>query len=492
MSGAVAQPSEPTVGLAEMSSGRAVSVTWEIRHGDALERLREIPDESVQCCVTSPPYFGLRDYGTGEWEGGDEDCDHVERMSARKDLGADDLARRAAPYGTGTGAGSQAQAIQFREACGTCGARRVDRQVGLEPTPEEYVARLVDVFREVRRVLRAEGTLWLNLGDSFCSTDKWGGGQSGNTGKHTTNGDEVPSWAVRRRRRRYANAKPKDLLGIPWMVAFALRADGWYLRSDIVWAKPNPMPESVTDRPTKAHEYVFLLAKAPHYFFDATAIAEEGTDRVPGNVAHRGKVAYDEGDEYHRTKGGLLEVGARATRNRRSVWTVATQPFPGAHFALFPPKLIEPCILAGSAPTACGECGTPWVRIVERERTRDGEPLGGSWARPDEPRRLGATGVGHWRDRTYVRTLGWEPSCSHRNNTGSGTVLDPFAGAGTTGLVATRLGRSHIGIELSADYVDLARDRIATAQRLGYRTPQRGRRPATGQVSIFEQLDSGA
>jgi DNA modification methylase len=276
--------------------------TWQIIQGDAIERLKELPERSVQTCVTSPPYFGHRDYG---------------------DPG----------------------------------------QIGLEPTPDEYVQKLVEVFREVRRVLRDDGTVWLNLGDSFGPN--------------------------------------KQLLGVPWRVAFALQVGGWFLRSDIIWAKllkPNPMPESVTDRPTKAHEYLFLLSKSKSYFYDADAVREEHTvapehrrERVtpgarrPGAFARSFEAGNGDGDGNSR---GYPNGG----RNKRSVWTVATQPFPGAHFAVFPPKLIEPCVLAGS---------------------------------------------------------------SHGT-----TVLDPFAGAGTTGLVATRHGRSFIGIELNPEYAELARGRI--------------------------------
>jgi DNA modification methylase len=369
-------------------------VSWRILEGDCLKRLRELDAGSVQTCVTSPPYFGLRDYGH-------------------------------------------------------------EGQIGLEPTPDEFVDALVRVFREVRRVLRDDGTVWLNLGDSFCSTDKWGGGKGGNTGKHTRNGEDVPSWAVRRKREHYPDAKPKDLLGIPWMVAFALRADGWYLRSDIIWAKPNPMPESVTDRPTKAHEYLFLLSKSPRYYYDATAIAEEG-----GHSRFNGAVAYAPDD---RNDGGRVGVERGTTsRNRRSVWTVATQPFPGAHFATFPPKLIEPCVLAGSAPMACGECGAPWRRVTD----------GATYYAGDDGTRLRKTnmvGNGHGGSGrgptnnlggSIAQTVGWEATCEHEDDTGQSVVLDPFAGAGTTGLVATRHGRSFVGIELNPEYAEMARRRI--------------------------------
>lgn len=246
--------------------------------GDCLKRLASLPGESVQCCVTSPPYWGLRDYG--------------------------------------------------------CAG-----QIGQEPTPEEYVASIVSVFREVRRVLKADGTLWLNLGDSYASSPTGKGKDNKNSklegGKHTQQeGGKCPNKIV-------GDLKPKDLVGIPWLVAFALRADGWYLRSDIIWSKPNPMPESVTDRPTKAHEYMFLLSKSERYLYDADAIKEQGAGRMDlGKMTSPARL----------NQGGAWANTEKTTegRNKRTVWEVATAPYAGAHFATFPPKLIEPCILAGS------------------------------------------------------------------------------------------------------------------------------------------------
>jgi DNA modification methylase len=321
--------------------------------GDCREQLRTLPDASAHCCVTSPPYFGLRDYG-------------------------------------------------------------VDGQMGLEPTPDEFVAGMVEVFREVRRVLRDDGTLWLNIGDSYSS----GGRGSYDADDKEANGTSRPP----RKRGSQLDAgfheaarqagsvgrawvkpplgyKPKDLLGIPWMLAFALRADGWYLRQDIIWSKPNPMPESVRDRCTKAHEYLFLLSKGPRYHYDAEAIAEPLSDnpvtRARNNRADKGIVGPMalHGTGIGQSGNGGFERAAAEQRNKRSVWEVATQPFSEAHFATYPPALIEPCILAGC-------------------------PKGG-------------------------------------------TVLDPFFGAGTTGLVADRLQRDCIGIELNPEYAEIAQRRIA-------------------------------
>jgi site-specific DNA-methyltransferase (adenine-specific) len=271
-------------------------VTWEIRQGDALKRLREMPDESVQCCVTSPPYWGLRDYG-------------------------------------------------------------VDGQLGLEKTPELYVAALLEVFTEVHRVLRSDGTLWLNLGDSYSNIGKWGGSSSGKHARALHGSHQTSS---RAHGGKIPGLKPKELIGIPWMAAFALREASWYLRAENIWHKPNAMTESVRDRTSRAHEHLFHLTKAPHYFYDYDSVAEPA---IQGGV-----------------------------RNKRSVWEIHTRHFPGAHFAVFPVALVEPCILASSS-------------------------------------------------------------------TGD-TVLDPFAGAGTTGLVANRLNRDFIGIELNPEYVELGRRRI--------------------------------
>jgi DNA modification methylase len=315
-------------------------MTVRILIGDCRERLAELPDASVHCCVTSPPYFGLRDYG-------------------------------------------------------------VAGQMGLEPTPDEFVAGMVAVFREVRRVLRDDGTLWLNIGDSYArlggdqvAQTKWkvdGASATQGTNRHLITGSsdgEVGRGDRPGPRSAGSGLKQKDLIGIPWMLAFALRADGWFLRQDIIWSKPNPMPESVRDRCTKAHEYIFLLSKGPKYHYDAEAIAEEGCGAADMARRHGSS-------ETVQAKGvGGYRVGGTETRNKRSVWHVTTQPFNGAHFATFPPALIEPCILAGC-------------------------PKGG-------------------------------------------TVLDPFGGAGTTGLVADRLQRDAILIELNPEYAAIAERRIAT------------------------------
>jgi DNA modification methylase len=389
--------------------------------GDCREKLRELPDASVNCCVTSPPYFGLRDYGTATWAGGDANCGHELRSNADP---------KAPGKPSQNGRPPKGEEINRRRC--RCGATRVDQQMGLEPTPDEFVAGMVGVFREVRRVLRDDGTLWLNIGDSYAGS--WGAQSRGSYTPGTLEGASSKEHCLSARQitahpkgtqtgslKNTPSCKAKDLIGIPWMLAFALRADGWYLRQDIIWSKPNPMPESVRDRCTKAHEYLFLLSKGPRYYFDADGIREDaasswdpdnckapdGWDTGAGGhgAFHRqGRQAGSSGNKARKpgsARGCPEGTGSNvcgsvpwegSTRNKRSVWDVATQPFSEAHFATFPPALIEPCILAGC-------------------------PAGG-------------------------------------------TVLDPFFGAGTTGLVADRMGRDCIGIELNSEYAALAQRRI--------------------------------
>jgi len=299
---------------------------------DVLNGLKTLPDEPVQMCVTSPPYWGLRDYGTGTWEGGDSECNH--RVGGQ-------VHDNKAPGAIVTGQRPGVNASR----CKDCGAVRFDHQLGLEETPEKYIAEMVEVFREVRRVLKDDGTLWLNIGDSY-----WGGkGQSNYAFQdrrvsESLNGEQhniTCMGETRPQDGRHPNIKPKDLVGIPWMLAFALRSDGWYLRQDIIWHKPNPMPESMRDRCTKAHEYLFLLSKSERYFYDGDAIKEKSNGCAFGPMNRPGRL--NEGGEW-------VNSGSNSQlRNRRSVWTVPTHPFPEAHFATFPQDLIKPCILAGSS-----------------------------------------------------------------------------------------------------------------------------------------------
>jgi len=409
-----------------------------ILEGDCREVMATMEPESVHCVVTSPPYWGLRDYGTATWIGGEEGCPH----------------RVPATGSTMNKGNNNREGKPFDVVCGLCGAIREDSQLGLEPTPEAFVANMVAVFREVRRVLRADGTVWLNLGDSY-------GGMAGNTrGDGAGGGKERGEMLFDGLRSSKLGTRQKDLVGIPWRVAFALQADGWYLRSDIIWSKPNPMPESVTDRPTKAHEYLFLLSKSPRYYYDADAVREPSTGRTDvGRMSFRADIG----------AGGVWRdeerTGDVSARNLRSVWQVATQPYPGAHFATFPEKLVEPCILAGtSAKGVCPECGAPWVRVVERtamvidrsERTHEKGRTRSSGTMLEPP---------------TATTTGWRPTCDrygyliHTGPDGRvlqpvpAVTLDPFAGSGTVGRVAARLSRRAVLIDLNAAYLGQAMKR---------------------------------
>jgi DNA modification methylase len=339
----------------------------------------------------------------------------------------------------------------------------VDGQIGLEDTPDEYVQRLVDVFREVRRVLRDDGTVWLNLGDSYAANRSYQVPQS----KHqahdfgSSNAQKVPS-----------GLKAKDLIGVPWLVAFALRADGWYLRQEIIWAKTAPMPESVRDRCARAHEQVFMLSKRPTYFYDQEAIKQPSSD--PGR--ENGRDGRDE-DERARPPGSRPRTLARRDyrehgANRRSVWTLGPEPFADAHFAVMPGRLARDCLLAGSPERCCGTCGAPWERVRQRPPSDDD----GAWLNEpgielDVSGASAAEVIGVLQEHTtdyadYPRKAmiaagpSWAPTCGHDDPSGSSVVLDPFSGAGTTGVQALRAGRSYVGVELNAQYAELARNRI--------------------------------
>lgn len=399
---AVEKPVESPALDRDIASVLSGEHAWKVVVGDALELLRTMPSESVHCVATSPPYWGLRDYGTGRWEGGDPSCKHA-RKNFRPDHSGETI------LGRGQQPSASASATPMRSVCTFCGAVRVDEQIGLEPTVAQYVERLVDVFMEVHRVLRSDGTCWINLGDTYSSSGRASFGSTIGTSS-TLNGSQRSQVAFRKAEpgRRAADVepeegmpshyesgfRPKNLLMLPARLAIALQDEGWYVRSDIIWAKPNPQPESVRDRPTKSKEYVYLLSKSESYAYDADAIREEHVDprkTKHGSAAMRGQRAMK------KTGSNVDDVGRwfhEGGRNARDVWVIPTKPYKEAHFATMPPELARRCVVAG--------CPDP-----------------------------------------------------------NGIVLDPFAGAGTTVLVASCLGRRALGFELNPMYAELARKRVA-------------------------------
>lgn len=390
---------------------------WDLLIGSALDRLADLPDRSIHTICTSPPYYGLRAYA------GDQVVEWPE------------VAFYPMP---GLAAFMPPVVIPAQRAA-----------LGSEGDLLAYVGHLVAIFRACRRVLCEDGTLWLNLGDSYSGSGRPvnpNGKQGTNKGTQfePDNSGFVP-----------VGLKPKDLIGVPWRVALALQADGWFLRSDVIWHKRSPMPESVTDRPTKAHEYVFLLAKSARYFYDSVAVAETAV------IGANGSSFVSEYDKATKPGLGLSDRFDSPTRNRRSVWSLASQPYAGAHFATWPPALVEPMILAGtSARGCCPACGAPWVRVVKRE---DGKVRAVATTGPHGDH--GFLGKGRIDDMPAPVTTGWRPSCAcDAGDPLPCVVLDPFTGSGTTGAVAVELGRRFVGIELSDQYADLASQRIGGAQ----------------------------
>lgn len=301
-----------------------------ILQGNCLETLKNIPDESVDCCITSPPYYGLRDYGTAKWVGGDPNCSHRNaELSTRFNRTMTD----ASSIQKGN-LGSDVR--KYVKVCPDCGAVREDNQIGLEEKPEEYIESLVEVFREVKRILKPEGTLWVNIGDSY------NGNKTGNTEVNKHKGVVTDTF----KKKKWSGAKTKDLIGIPWLLAFALRNDGWYLRQDIIWHKPNPMPESVKDRCTKSHEYIFLLSKRPKYYFDYKAIQEPANYKDATGIKFGGTKYGDNDDTKFATYSGN-KYQSDGTRNKRDVWSVIPSHYKEAHFATFPEELVKPMLLAG-------------------------------------------------------------------------------------------------------------------------------------------------
>jgi len=393
--------------------------------GDVLDGLRSLPDGCVHCCVTSPPYWGLRDYG-------------------------------------------------------------VEGQIGLEATPDAFVARMVEVFGEVRRVLREDGTLWLNLGDSYAGSARGGHpGEKSTLEGYTGSQDEARRARMTQSRRRddamiprsdvaVDGLKPKDLCMMPWRVALALQADGWWIRSVIVWAKKSPMPESCRDRPTSSWEPIFLLTKSERYFYDAEAVKEAAEyGFCPGGMRASGRYLNGNIDNDGQVAANTtVTPGSGGTRNLRNVWHLGPEPYADAHFATFPTEIPRRAIKAGTSEKGCcPKCGAGWVRMVERPKPPTS--MYTNSRKPDDIKPCGGGGgmgqkLQDWYDANPARTTGWSPSCECSGGAGEPVpclVLDPFLGSGTTVAVARELGRHGVGCELNPEYAQLARERIGRAEK---------------------------
>jgi DNA modification methylase len=439
-----------------------------ILHGHAPDVLRGLEADSVQCVVTSPPYWGLRSYGTEPqvWGG---DSAHAHEWGGERLIHAGNAPSQRSTLTTNGGRGPKPgdkyeagrSTLASQGAFCHCGAWR--GELGLEPTPDLYVEHLVGVFREVRRVLRPDGVCWINLGDSYATG-------AGAVGQRPGGGSQGDAWAERGamtspNRMPIPGLKPKDLVGIPWRVAFALQADGWWLRSEVIWHKPNPMPESVSDRPTKAHEQVFLLTKSASYFYDAEAIKEtvSGTAHARGGGVHPKSAKPGSGIKANESFGAVVR-GLVSSRNSRSVWTIATQPSPVAHFATYPQELAERCILAGTSERgACVVCGAPWARVVNVAYTNPGNrSTNGPRSIERRHAEFGTAGYAQRLERRAT-TTGWAPTCEHAAPLRPCLVLDPFSGTGTTGKAALKLGRDYVGIDLHPGHTRTAQRRLTMA-----------------------------
>jgi DNA modification methylase len=423
----------------------------KILKGDCLETLKSLDEQSINTCVTSPPYWGLRDYGTGEWVGGDPDCLH---KSAKKN--ADKTGGFTGKRIRKIGGSENNKYLKHKKNCPDCGATRKDNQLGMEDTPEEFVENLVRVFKEVKRVLRDDGTVWLNLGDSYYNY-RPGKGQSLSKQSVSNTDQDLPQDCARRGN-KIAGLKEKDLVGIPWRVAFALQADGWYLRQDIIWHKPNPMPESVRDRCTKSHEYIFLLSKNPKYYYDNEAIKEDSVYHGKDKRSDKGNIRYEGKRTNNKdTKAQQSFVTINPKKNKRSVWTITTKPYKEAHFATFPTDLIEPCVLAGCPEEICVDCGKPYKRVMQKPKQLEIERNKRSGL---DDRKVGGVLDKYNRENPPI-DLGLQKQCDcETNETKGGTVLDPFGGSGTTGVVASKHNRNAVLCELNEGYIDIAEKRL--------------------------------
>ena len=430
-----------------------------------------LADRSVQCIITSPPYWGLRSYaGTATWEGGDAECDHMEYEKPRRDHNGRDFGDTRGIEPARVGA-----SIPYRDICRKCGARRIDAQLGSEPLHdclgwatghdcgECYICHMRQVARECWRVLRDDGVMFWNIADSYNSQP------AGNITPSNWPGQTRPKYLNRlpeyntQKKENLPGLKPKDKCGIPERTALAFQADGWYWRSGITWVKPNPMPESVTDRPTKSTEMVYLFAKQERYYWDAEAVREEQQleSKLRATRGWNGDTQRDyvNGPQNHINKyfnKSYDEAMNLPGRNLRDAWNIATAPYPGQHFATFPPELPRRCIKAGTSERgACPKCGKPWEGITETGYQHI------NFTDPRTPEGQTKRGWDTVANKVST-TLGWRVACAcDAGDPVPCVVLDPFSGAATTGIVARELGRRYIGLELSGEYLKQSRDRLS-------------------------------
>jgi len=430
----------------------------KIYQGDALSTLKTFEDESINMCMTSPPYWALRDYGTASWEGGDEKCDHITGRANRN------ITEKSKKQTTSKGS----FASETRDACPKCGAVRKDKQLGLEPTFEKHINKMCDVFDEVKRVLRKDGTCWVNYGDTYSNSSS---GSVGYSNKSTlTTSSKKGSWAkgnkIQELPKKENTLPTKSLTMIPFRFAIEMVNRGWILRNTIIWHKPNPMPSSAKDRFTVDFEYLFFFSKSKKYYFEQQFEPHKEVSKkrakysknAEDSIKRSDKMSYASAfTDYHLNPSG---------RNTRTVWKIPTQPFPEAHFAVYPEKLCRTPIRAGCPEFICKKCGKAREKIIERQKppeevftktklhdgvghfTKDGKIVGmgqklQKWLNENPPKDKGLT------------------DCGCNAGFRKGTVLDPFIGAGTTAVVARKLGRDYIGIELSKEYIKIAEKRLS-------------------------------
>jgi len=511
--------------------------------GDVIRMLRKFPDKSVHTVITSPPYWGKRDYGTASWIGGDPACDHKgEPFRTKRDInkntnsGGEDKKNREGRQPMG-------------RTCSKCGAKRQDNQIGLEPTVEQYVRKMVKVFREVRRVLRDDGTIWLNIANGYAHN----GAAFGSESSTLTGRRQGPEMGMARRFvKKGKGFRRKDMIPSAWMVAMALQHDGWRLRSDIIWYKKNPMPESAKDRPTVAHEYIFMLSKKSHYYYDHVAVKEDAVEYevlrrtkefmkgldTKFNISRDNKTGQVNQSETGAVRNARArqELAMSGKRNKRSVWetfdpvnfiawifehhpeivrefiretlaigtvwNINSKPFKDAHFATFPPELIIPAIKAGSSEHGCcANCGSPYKRILKPSE-RYKAILGQSYFEHDDQdlvrgkkKMRGTNKQNAMRDAgipgAEYETRGWEKTCKCLcDEVVPAVVLDPFIGSGTTMDVSRRLGRNCVGIDLQPNYEKLRERRLRESLGMFAEVPEEkqsiSNQPADPQVKMFE------